>query len=36
VVVVARLLQGSRMSPGPGSYPGPRPQRCSDALRRAP
>jgi len=36
VVVAAQLHQGSRMSRGAGSYPGPRPQRPSDALRRAP
>jgi len=36
VVVAARLLRRSRESRGLGSYPGPRPQRSSDALRRAP
>jgi len=36
VVVAAQLHQGSRMSRGPGSYPGPRPQRPSNALWWAP
>jgi len=36
VVAAARLLQGSREDRGPGSYPGPRSQRSSDASRRAP
>jgi len=36
VVVAARLLRRSRESWGPGSYPGPRPQRSSNAFRWAP
>jgi hypothetical protein len=36
VVMAAQLHQGSRVSRGPGRYPGPRPQRPSDALRRTP
>ena len=36
VVVAAQLHQGSRVSQGPGIYPGLRPQRPSDALWQAP